>query len=115
LGALKKTTVLEGYYATGDNECFCFDKHKNPEVHREAEKNAEDPKTWDACRVYPDNLIPEGADEKKGKWTITIEFEAEPTPEKSQEQILEELSNVSSDTKRKVAPIARRIAASLDE
>jgi hypothetical protein len=38
--------------------------------------------------VYPDGLIPEGSDEKKGKCTITIEFEennapaAEPAPEK---------------------------------
>ena len=87
---LTKTTVLEGHYATGDCEAFVWDTHPNPEYHSE-EWN----KWWDAhrgdpidedtpipegllddaCRVYPDALMPDGVKGRKGRWRITIEFE----------------------------------------
>jgi hypothetical protein len=47
--ATKKVTVLEGYFATGDYEAFCFDKHKGPEEHRD----------W-LDQNYPCAYMPEG-------------------------------------------------------
>lgn len=92
--ALTKTTVLDGYYATGDFECFCFDKHDGPTEHDEAaaplwkawsdanERGAGEEELNaipipDDCREYPDNLLPDGTEHRKGKWTITVVFEPE--------------------------------------
>lgn len=90
-----RTTVLEGYYRSGDHECFCFDTHDGPEAHREARfseagltpydaDNDFDAEmkvyaTFDDCRVYPDDFLPEG---HYGRWTITVAFEPmdEPAP-----------------------------------
>lgn len=90
-----KTTILENYYATGDYECFCFDKHNSPEEH---DKAVYTPEYWlhrlseceiedcshcqvdsDECRVYPNALLPELPEVRnlKGKWTIIVEFEPE--------------------------------------
>lgn len=86
----KKTTVLEGYYNSGDYECFCFDKLESPGLQYEdpmfqrwlhwdeevdgpmpVEMEAYDP---DHNRVYPEDLMPcQG--KRYGKWTITVEFE----------------------------------------
>lgn len=78
-----RTTVLEGYYATGDWESFCFDKHDGPESHSEWRKTSGewrktselDEDLENSCRVYPDDLLPntEGT-LRKGRWTITITF-----------------------------------------
>lgn len=83
----EKTTVLDGYFATGDWEAFCFDKHKGPDEHFAArhefdhlksaldvDEPLDDPTIRNSCRVYPDELLPE-APHAKGRWTITIKFE----------------------------------------
>lgn len=70
MSKITKSTTLEGYYATGDYECFCFDTHKGPEEHRKVTKGSHT-----ECRVYPDELVPEGTRGKLGRWTITVEFE----------------------------------------
>ena len=83
---LKKTTVLDGHYASGDHECFVFDRHRGPEEHnalyREWLRTMRDPTDDppdhvldESCRVYPGALIPEGADGQLGRWKITVEFE----------------------------------------
>ncbi len=87
--ALSKTTVLDGHYASGDCECFCFDTH-DPEFDHGAAlrawmtanpepSNADVPEELvdDSCRVYPNSLIPEGVERRKGRWTITVAFEPE--------------------------------------
>lgn len=90
-GLLSKTTVLNGTYASGDCECFCFDTHDPEFDHgaalREWMKANPNPSNDDvpehlvddSCRTYPNALLPEGSDKRKGRWTITITFE----PEKS--------------------------------
>lgn len=88
-GTVSKTTVLDGYYATGDYEAFCFDTHEGPREHNTATEKARE--AWyedsenrpdpDACRVYPDNLLPEvdrDAGRPFGKWSISVTF----TPKK---------------------------------
>ncbi len=90
--ARSKTTVLDGHYASGDFECFCFDRHESPEAHEApyraywakvqdgALHDDEDPPLIDeSCRVYPYSLLPEGVERRKGRWTITITFEPEDT------------------------------------
>ena len=63
-----KSTTLEGYYATGDMGTFCFDLYPTPNANTKE-------------RVYPEHLIPKGTDGKRGRWTITVEFEPfEETP-----------------------------------
>jgi len=97
--SLRKETILEGYFATGDYEAFCFDKHDGPAAHEEAIRPSE-PKldnlaenspeersafeawqAWDkwagSCRVYPHALLPAGTHMKKGRWKITVEFDPE--------------------------------------
>lgn len=82
-----KTTVLDGYYASGDYECFCFDKWDGPEAYsqafpyspdRDLEQTDKEIAAQDANRVYPDDLVPDGA--HYGRWTITVEFEPLPEP-----------------------------------
>jgi hypothetical protein len=88
--ALSKTTVLDGHYASGDCECFCFDRCSGPEEHdapyraywarvRDGNvgENEEPPVVDESCRVYPRVLLPEGSDDRKGRWTITVTFEPE--------------------------------------
>lgn len=88
---LTKTTVLDGYYATGDCEAFVFDKcrgwdeHTAPmrewrNAHLDSLDGEEMPEAlWDDhCRTYPNALLPEGSDGRKGRWVITIEFEELP-------------------------------------
>ncbi len=89
--ALTKTTVLDGHYASGDCECFCFDTHDPEHDHGAALRewmkanpeptNADVPEELvdDSCRTYPNALLPEGSDKRKGRWTITITFEPEET------------------------------------
>lgn len=83
---LTKTTFLDGHYATGDWEAFVFDRHPGPVEHSAAyhawraahSKPSEDPPDEvmdESCRTYPNDLIPEGADHRKGRWKITVEFE----------------------------------------
>lgn len=90
--AFTKTTVLDGYYATGDLECFCFDKHAGPDAHRAATAEARkrhgdlcDQELYDEaialdpdeCRIYPEVFLPEEAGRRRGRWTITVRFEPE--------------------------------------
>lgn len=76
MSKVTKSTTLEGYFATGDYECFCFDVHNGPEEHRKAHAGKyEQGEPCDDCRTYPGDLIPEGTQGKKGRWTITVEFE----------------------------------------
>lgn len=106
----KKVTELEGYYATGDYEAFCFDKHDGPREHGDALDN--DPRKieedemcdkwtnneisekeydeWleksdfdrDYCRVYPNALLPDACDRMRGvKGNWRIEITFEPDPE----------------------------------
>lgn len=74
MSKIVKSTTLEGFYATGDHECFCFDRHNGPFECRNVRlaSGQEDP---DACRVYPNDLLPEDIRGKRGRWTITVEFE----------------------------------------
>lgn len=83
---LRKETVLEGHYATGDQEAFCFDTHAGPTAHENAVRPSEPEghgawlawqKQAESCRVYPLDLLPEGTYQKKGRWKITVEFEPE--------------------------------------
>jgi hypothetical protein len=79
-----RTTTLEGFYATGDIECFCFDKCPGPHAHRELLEADPRYKAWhdgklddfdpDRCRVYPSDLLPEDTRQRRGTWTITITF-----------------------------------------
>lgn len=73
----KKTTILDGYYATGDHECFVFDRQDDPESYYEIYGDDIDAriKAQKENRVYPDSLLPAWSEGKKGKWTITVEFE----------------------------------------
>jgi len=84
---LTKTTTLDGHYASGDCECFCFDTHHPDHDHGAAlrawvEDHCDGPGVdvpeevvRDDCRVYPDALLPEGVKGRKGRWTITVTFE----------------------------------------
>lgn len=95
-----KTTNLLGYYNTGDQECFCFDKHSGPEDHKNYLKEVGYLRSYDAdgilitkpsredlpedfdpnsCRIYPNKFLPEELKGKrvKGNWKITVEFEPE--------------------------------------
>ena len=84
---LTKTTVLEGHYVSGDCECFCFDTHHPEHDHGAALRAWLDEHGYagdtpaelvnDACRVYPNALLPEGVERRKGRWTITVTFEPE--------------------------------------
>lgn len=81
---LKKVTVLDGHYASGDHECFCFDKLDGPFAYEGTTE--ERIAAQDANRVYPHSLLPRGAN--YGRWRITVEFESlssedttRPTPE----------------------------------
>jgi hypothetical protein len=71
-GERSRTTVLDGYYATGDLECFCFDKHEAPWADEHGEPG--EFYDYDQCRVYPDDLIPEGIGRVRGRWTVTVTF-----------------------------------------
>jgi hypothetical protein len=70
-----KSTTLVGYFATGDHECFVFDRHKDPIAHSKAVVAAGGYEKAENCRTYPDELIPEGTAGRRGTWTITVEFE----------------------------------------
>lgn len=48
---IEKTTILDGYYATGDYECFCFDTHPTPQIH-----NKETEHLWEGMRVMEDTF-----------------------------------------------------------
>lgn len=84
---LTKTTVLEGHYASGDCECFCFDTHHPEHDHYAAlrtwlqthEDVTDIPAelVYDTC-LYPNALLPDGVERRKGRWTITVAFEPEP-------------------------------------
>lgn len=78
-----RVTVLDGYYASGDYECFCFDRLDGPDEYHERwpdfEQVAERCAAHDANRVYPNGLLPKGA--RYGRWTITVEYEPLPAPE----------------------------------
>jgi len=84
--SLRKETILEGYFATGDYEAFCFDKHDGPATHENAVRPSEPDEhgawlAWakwsESCRVYPRTFLPEGTYGKKGRWRITVEFDPE--------------------------------------
>jgi hypothetical protein len=75
-----KTTVLDGYYASGDHECFCFDRWDGPDAYYAAFPDSMDERRWrmmDENRVYPDHLLPDELrfNHPFGRWTITVEFE----------------------------------------
>lgn len=83
--AFKKTTMLDGYYATADGDSFVFDRCPGPNTHRDkwrgrfghpdcAQMSPEPRATARACRVYPEALLPLGAADLKGKWRVTVEF-----------------------------------------
>jgi len=100
----QRVTELDGYYATGDHESFCFGRIRNPGEHmdymREHHPRPEMPEEWhadpgavpkdefaahmaaveahqqieDKMRVYPNRLLPSEVDDRKGRWRITVEF-----------------------------------------
>ena len=76
-GKIIKSTTLEGYYATGDSVAFCFDRHNGPIEHDKTLPKHPWPEDFnsDDCRVYPGELLPEGTRSRRGRWTITVEFE----------------------------------------
>jgi hypothetical protein len=63
-----KTTILEGYFATGDFENFRFDTHGSIGEHVFSNE-------FDRCQVGLEQLIPNGYIGKRGRWKIRIEFE----------------------------------------
>jgi hypothetical protein len=74
---VKKVTVLDGYCASGDCECFCFDKRSWEEQAQERSLPTEQRvERHDECRVYPNDILPDTG-KKRGRWVITVEF----TPE----------------------------------
>jgi hypothetical protein len=102
---LEKITVLEGYYATGDHECFVFDKHAGPCSHYEdvygdydarraklmenapmddmeaLQKYRDEvdeklgPYPDDTCRVYPNELLPDDPEIRTRKGRWVIKVE----------------------------------------
>ncbi len=84
MNKVTKSTTLEGVFASGDHECFCFDEHDGPEAHYKAVEAAGGFDNHnERCRTYPGELIPEGTRGKRGRWTITVEFEEFPTSAKN--------------------------------
>jgi len=77
---ITKSTTIEGCYATEDMDgVFCFDTHKGPDEHRAASKGVSGERR--TCRTYPEDLLPDGILSRRGRWTITVEFEPyETTP-----------------------------------
>ena len=74
MGTLKKSTVLDGYCASGDCECFCFDKRTSEEVQKDAGLEVEQRVARDdECRVYPNDILPDTG-HRRGRWVITVEF-----------------------------------------
>jgi hypothetical protein len=65
---MKKVTEFKGQ-ASGDCECFCFDRREgNINPHEGSYQDR------DAARIYPGELLPTGADGVFGTWRITVEF-----------------------------------------
>lgn len=82
-----KKTVLDGYYASGDCECFCFDKRTFEQAMQETSEACDRLATcgdrecaWadpdEGNRVYPDALLPDHG-RRRGRWTIVVTFEPE--------------------------------------
>lgn len=80
---ITKSTYLEGYYATGDYQCFCFDTHKGPSEHRAAQANLPEDRDRDECRTYPGDLLDKEMMGRRGRWTINVEFEPYEEPAKN--------------------------------
>ena len=85
---LTKMTVLDGYYASGaHDDGFVFDIHHPEHDHGAAlrewwsshEMDADIPAELldNTCRVYPNTLLPDGVECRKGRWTVTVTFEPE--------------------------------------
>lgn len=82
----RKSTTLDGYFASGDGACFVLDRCGEPHVHSnkwrdryghelEAAYSADAPIRPGTCRVYPDALLPEKlAGGAFGRWRVTVEF-----------------------------------------
>lgn len=75
---LIKTTTFTGH-ASGDGECFCFDKRTPEQRAKDRQLPGHELAAIEieqAPQIYPDDLLPEGVGERMGRWTITITFEA---------------------------------------
>lgn len=76
---LKKVTEFVGA-ASGDCECFCFDKRTVEQKQADQSLNLRERcEKDDEARIYPNDLLPEEiaySNEEKtfGRWRITIEF-----------------------------------------
>jgi hypothetical protein len=72
---IKRVTEFRGQ-ASGDSECFCFDR-RTPE-EQEADLQKPLPEQVEAernARIYPSALLPDGSDRRRmGKWRVTVEF-----------------------------------------
>jgi hypothetical protein len=55
--AIRKTTVLDGYYASGDWGSFCFDLCPRPSIHGDR-KDGPGVASKEDHRVYPEHLLP---------------------------------------------------------
>ena len=55
---LRKTTVLDGYYASWDWDSFCFDRCPHPSIHGNRRNGGPGVAPEEGHRVYPDHLLP---------------------------------------------------------
>jgi hypothetical protein len=81
-----KVTEFHGI-PSGDGECFCFCRCGSDAEHAEHDAKAREMCVLDEmsedydpypCRLYPNDLLPVGADGKRGRWRITVEFDEAP-------------------------------------
>lgn len=81
----KQVSILDGYYASGDQDSFVFDRCSDPRRHnrrwrgkyselRESQHQPEPSGQIKACRVYPEVLLPPKSSDRFGKWRVTVEF-----------------------------------------
>lgn len=74
--------------ASGDCECFCFDKRTREEIERVNRRCPDGFENMDELirsqsdgRIYPDALLPDGTRGVRGVWRITVEFTPEQSPD----------------------------------
>lgn len=73
---VRKVTEFVGQ-ASGDCECFCFDRRTSEEIAQHRFSHTEEGReSNDANRIYPHDLLPE-VGPARGRWKIIVEF----TPE----------------------------------
>jgi hypothetical protein len=93
---LRKTTVLDGHYASWDWDSFCFDRCPHPSIHGNRRNGGPGVAPEEGHRVYPDHLLPMNPNRGKwakrapyGRWRVTVEFEPHQRPAKDRRDMEE--------------------------